>query len=689
MRKCRPSKWVPWAVAGVGLPLLAAAMISTGGMKSEVAGAAQGLLSGSDLTKWATVDMTGRVATVTGKTTNPAAIEEVVKLVAGTYGVRQVVNQAVAEPLALVAPTVAAITGDAPITEITGSWPEGVAKTLSVKVGETAYTLPGSPELTTSSGNWLLKFPQPLPAGNYDISATASVDSDGATVAQSTPAPVQVVVAPVVVPEPAPEPAPVPAVEPEPASEPAAAADTVPPAAPAIAAISADATESRTISGTWAEGDASSLTATLDGRSYVLGRGVALTRTEDKPGTFTFSPNTVRLAPGKYSVEFATADAAGNVAKAMAENAIIIPEPPKPAEPAPQPEPAAQAEPEPAPQPAPEPAPAPAAEPVKLAAPTVDKLLDLTGAPIIRGTWPAGEGTSLTIDLGGKTYELGQSANLAEDGPGKWKLLPSAALQDGMYDVVVTAKNGDVEVKDANTDEIEVDATVPATPTVAAYASDVAPTALAGTYDSKRTTSLKVAVPELQLATELGATGSPLTADGDNWTLALPAPVAPGTYNVVVTSTDKRGRTVEDAAAGEIVISAHNEAAPKSDAQYDCSAIMARISTVFPMRFVYNKIDFQERFGLSVSQYAALLKDSRCTSLKLEVGGHADERGDDTYNEDLAERRAARVRDMLVEAGVDTARLTVASYGESMPLDTTATEEGWAKNRRVELKILK
>jgi peptidoglycan-associated lipoprotein len=116
---------------------------------------------------------------------------------------------------------------------------------------------------------------------------------------------------------------------------------------------------------------------------------------------------------------------------------------------------------------------------------------------------------------------------------------------------------------------------------------------------------------------------------------------------------------------------------------------MTRISTVFPMRFVYDRIDFQERFGLSVSQYAALLKDSRCNTLNVELGGHTDDRGSDAYNEELAERRADRVKAMLLAAGVDASRLSVASYGESQPLDTAATEDAWSKNRRVDVKIVK
>ncbi len=761
MRKCRPSKWVPWAVVGVGLPLLCAALITDKSLKSDVVDRAKQTLAGSDLTKWAEIELNGRIATVKGKTTNAAAPDEVVKLVAGTYGVRKVVNATTVEPLSLVAPTIESLNATAPVAEIKGTWPEEAAQKLTVTVGETAYTLPGSAELTTSSGNWLLKLPAPLAEGSYDVMASASADSDGATVTQAAPSPARVVVdLPDPVPPPAIAAAPagaawpyaitgsfpeadvsrfaatvdgheyvlgagpdltsdgkgtfsfapsqafapgsydvtfsqtdksgnatsvtaekaiiVPAAAAVPEAAPAPAVDTAAPAAAAITLADAAATDVRTLTGTWPEGDATRLAATLEGRTYVLDTDSQLTRTGNQAGTFTFTPDTAGLAPGAYPVEIATSDAVGNTAKVVAEKAIVIPA----AAPAPAPEPA--------PAPAPEPAPAPAPAPVLLAPPTVDKQLDLTGAPILRGTWPESEGTSLTIGLAGKTYELGANANLSRDGAGKWKLFPSAALKDGIYDVVVTARNGDAQSTDQTLAEIEVDATLPDAPTVTVHASDAAPGTLAGTYDAKRSTALKVAVPQLNLTADLGAEGSALTADGEGaWTLALPKSIAPGTYDVVVTATDKRGRSVEDTGAGEIVISAANEPAPKTDAQFDCAAVMTRINTVFPMRFIFARTDFQERFGLSVNQYAALLKDSRCSKLNVEVGGHADERGSDSYNEDLAERRAARVRDMLLEAGVAKERLSVSSYGESQPLNAGHDEEAWSTNRRVEIKILK
>ena len=70
-------------------------------------------------------------------------------------------------------------------------------------------------------------------------------------------------------------------------------------------------------------------------------------------------------------------------------------------------------------------------------------------------------------------------------------------------------------------------------------------------------------------------------------------------------------------------------------------------------------------------------------------GGHTDERGDDAYNLDLSDRRAAAVVKYLVDNGVEAKRLTSQGYGETQPVDKRQNEAAWAKNRRVEFHILK
>ena len=71
----------------------------------------------------------------------------------------------------------------------------------------------------------------------------------------------------------------------------------------------------------------------------------------------------------------------------------------------------------------------------------------------------------------------------------------------------------------------------------------------------------------------------------------------------------------------------------------------------------------------------------------VEVQGHTDNRGSDSYNLDLSQRRAGQVREYLVEKGIDPARLLSQGYGETQPLDDAETEDAWSRNRRVQFQI--
>ncbi len=74
--------------------------------------------------------------------------------------------------------------------------------------------------------------------------------------------------------------------------------------------------------------------------------------------------------------------------------------------------------------------------------------------------------------------------------------------------------------------------------------------------------------------------------------------------------------------------------------------------------------------------------------LKVEIQGHTDSRGSARYNKRLSQRRARAVRKYLIRKGVDRHRLVARGYGEERPIAPNDTEEGRAKNRRVEFVIL-
>jgi len=71
--------------------------------------------------------------------------------------------------------------------------------------------------------------------------------------------------------------------------------------------------------------------------------------------------------------------------------------------------------------------------------------------------------------------------------------------------------------------------------------------------------------------------------------------------------------------------------------------------------------------------------------VRIEVGGHTDSSGADSYNQTLSEARARAVLDYLVEHGVSAASLSAKGYGESNPIADNGTRAGKATNRRVEL----
>lgn len=71
----------------------------------------------------------------------------------------------------------------------------------------------------------------------------------------------------------------------------------------------------------------------------------------------------------------------------------------------------------------------------------------------------------------------------------------------------------------------------------------------------------------------------------------------------------------------------------------------------------------------------------------IQVVGHTDNTGTSAYNQDLSERRASAVSQVLIGAGVNAGRIASSGLGETQPLATNLTPEGRALNRRVDITI--
>ena len=104
------------------------------------------------------------------------------------------------------------------------------------------------------------------------------------------------------------------------------------------------------------------------------------------------------------------------------------------------------------------------------------------------------------------------------------------------------------------------------------------------------------------------------------------------------------------------------------------------------INFAYNSATVEPQFQRTLDQVAQVLGDYNQTY--VDVYGHTDSTGSDTYNQDLSERRARSVADYLGSHGVQQARLGTRGFGETQPVASNDTEAGRAANRRVEIKIV-
>jgi OOP family OmpA-OmpF porin len=104
---------------------------------------------------------------------------------------------------------------------------------------------------------------------------------------------------------------------------------------------------------------------------------------------------------------------------------------------------------------------------------------------------------------------------------------------------------------------------------------------------------------------------------------------------------------------------------------------------VYGIEFATGKADLLPAADGPLQQMLILMKDN--AGLKLRVEGHTDNVGARAMNQRLSEQRAAAVVAWLVTHGITKDRLTAQGFADTKPVEDNSTEEGRAKNRRVEL----
>lgn len=101
--------------------------------------------------------------------------------------------------------------------------------------------------------------------------------------------------------------------------------------------------------------------------------------------------------------------------------------------------------------------------------------------------------------------------------------------------------------------------------------------------------------------------------------------------------------------------------------------------------FDVNKADVKPGFYGSLNKLANIV--AKYDNTIVHVVGHTDSSGDDSYNQQLSERRALSVKNYLAANNVSADRTRIEGRGESEPRSSNATPEGRAQNRRVEIYL--
>jgi outer membrane protein OmpA-like peptidoglycan-associated protein len=125
-------------------------------------------------------------------------------------------------------------------------------------------------------------------------------------------------------------------------------------------------------------------------------------------------------------------------------------------------------------------------------------------------------------------------------------------------------------------------------------------------------------------------------------------------------------------------------AAPVAEAHPFPTNPQVNVGYVMNVYFAHNGIDPISYEG--IRNLLVMMKNS--PTMRVEISGHTDSKGDANYNQTLSLRRAQAVRNILTKGGADGTRITAVGYGQTNPMETNDTMEGRRLNRRIEFRIL-
>lgn len=102
--------------------------------------------------------------------------------------------------------------------------------------------------------------------------------------------------------------------------------------------------------------------------------------------------------------------------------------------------------------------------------------------------------------------------------------------------------------------------------------------------------------------------------------------------------------------------------------------------------FDFDKSTLRPQSTTELNRLIALMEEHK--HMEIEISGHTDSKGSETYNMRLSEDRARVVVEYLVNHGIKEDRMVFRGYGEGVPVATNDTDEGRQQNRRTEFRII-
>ena len=105
------------------------------------------------------------------------------------------------------------------------------------------------------------------------------------------------------------------------------------------------------------------------------------------------------------------------------------------------------------------------------------------------------------------------------------------------------------------------------------------------------------------------------------------------------------------------------------------------------LNFDFGKSTIRENSFPALDKLAQTLVEAK--NWKIDIDGHTDDKGSDSYNQKLSQDRANAVKSYLVSKGVVADTITATGYGETKPIVKNDSDANRERNRRVEFKITK